>query len=70
MVSPEGDTLVARPRSVCAVPGAEIFRRLYSRQHIAALEADGRFPERVYLSKRVTAWYLSEILHWMNTRDR
>jgi predicted DNA-binding transcriptional regulator AlpA len=51
-------------------PELKSFGVSYSRQHIAALEADGRFPERVYLSERVTAWYLSEIVHWMNTRDK
>jgi len=42
----------------------------FSRQHIAVLEADGRFPPRVQLSERVIAWRLSEILKWMNTRGR
>ena len=42
----------------------------FSRQHIATLEAQGKFPKRVRLSARVIAWRLSEIRDWMARRGR
>jgi predicted DNA-binding transcriptional regulator AlpA len=42
----------------------------FSRQHIANLEALGRFPARVKLSDRVIAWRLSELREWMKQRGR
>ena len=65
--------------SVTKTPENEAFLRYpelksrgipFSRQHIASLEADGRFPRRVQLSDRVIAWRLSEILAWMAERGR
>ena len=40
----------------------------YSRQHIARLEADGRFPKRVQLGQCRVAWLLSEVEAWMEAR--
>jgi hypothetical protein len=42
----------------------------YSRQHLAVLERQGRFPRRYRLSERVIAWRLSEILEWLASRRR
>jgi len=42
----------------------------FSRQHIASLEEQGRFPQRVNLSPRVVAWRLSELREWMAQRGR
>jgi prophage regulatory protein len=40
----------------------------FSRQHIAALEEQDRFPKRYQLSARIVAWRLSEIREWMASR--
>jgi predicted DNA-binding transcriptional regulator AlpA len=42
----------------------------FSRQHIASLEEQGRFPRRVNLSPRVIAWRLSSLRAWMATRGQ
>jgi predicted DNA-binding transcriptional regulator AlpA len=42
----------------------------FSRQHLATLEEQGRFPRRVNLSQRVIAWRLSELRDWMAKRGR
>jgi prophage regulatory protein len=40
----------------------------YSRQHIARLEADGRFPKRVQLGQCRVAWVLAEVEAWIEVR--
>jgi prophage regulatory protein len=35
---------------------------------IQALEAAGRFPKRIKLSTRASAWLLSEVQKWMSDR--
>jgi prophage regulatory protein len=42
----------------------------FSRQHLDALEATGRFPRRVKLSARAVAWRLSDLRAWMDKRGR
>jgi predicted DNA-binding transcriptional regulator AlpA len=42
----------------------------FSRQHLASLEEQGRFPQRVKLSQGVIAWRLSELRDWMAKRGR
>jgi predicted DNA-binding transcriptional regulator AlpA len=42
----------------------------FSRQHLATLEEQGRFPQRVKLSPRVIAWRLSELRDWAAKRGR
>lgn len=52
-------------RSVCGIP--------YTPQHIARLEAAGRFPKRIQLGQNRVAWVLSEVDAWIaeriNNRD-
>ncbi len=45
---------------VCGIP--------YSPQHIARLEAAGRFPKRIPLGQNRVAWLLSEVEEWLNER--
>ena len=47
-------------KTVCGIP--------YSGQHIARLEAAGRFPKRIRLGQNRVVWLLSEIEEWINTR--
>jgi prophage regulatory protein len=47
-------------KTVCGIP--------YSPQHIARLEAAGRFPKRIPLGQNRVAWLLSEIDEWLNAR--
>ena len=47
-------------RTVCGIP--------YSPQHIARLEAAGKFPKRIQLGQNRVAWLLSEIDEWLNVR--
>ncbi|MBV9570205.1 MAG: AlpA family phage regulatory protein [Alphaproteobacteria bacterium] len=47
-------------KTVCGIP--------YSPQHIARLEAAGRFPKRIRLGQNRVAWLLAEIEEWINTR--
>jgi len=47
-------------KTVCGIP--------YSPQHIARLEAAGRFPRRLQLSQNRVAWLLSEVEAWLDER--
>jgi len=47
-------------RTVCGIP--------YSPQHIARLEAAGKFPKRVQLGQNRVAWVLKEIEEWLDER--
>lgn len=47
-------------KTVCGIP--------YSGQHIARLEAAGRFPKRIRLGQNRVVWLLSEIEEWLNAR--
>lgn len=47
-------------RTVCGIP--------YSPQHIARLEAAGKFPKRVRLGQNRVAWLLKEVEEWLNER--
>lgn len=40
----------------------------YSRQHVARLERDGKFPKRRQLGTCRVAWYLDEVEAWINSR--
>ena len=40
----------------------------YSFQHIARLEAAGKFPKRVKLGQCRVAWILEEVLEWIAER--
>ena len=41
---------------------------LYSPQHIARLEAVGRFPKRVQLGVNRVGWVEEEVLDWLQRR--
>jgi len=41
---------------------------LYSPQHIARLEAAGRFPTRVQLGHNRVGWIEQEVLDWLQQR--
>lgn len=41
---------------------------LYSPQHIARLEAQGKFPRRVKLGQCRVGWVESEVLEWLRER--
>ncbi len=41
---------------------------LYSPQHIARLEAAGRFPKRVQLGPNRVGWIEDEVLDWLQER--
>ena len=41
---------------------------LYSPQHIARLEAAGKFPKRVRLGASRVGWVESEVLAWLKAR--
>jgi prophage regulatory protein len=43
---------------------------LYSPQHIARLEAAGKFPKRVQLGQCRVGWIEQEVLDWLNERIR
>lgn len=47
-------------RTLCGIP--------YSGQHIARLEAAGRFPKRIKLGQNRVAWLLTEIEAWLDVR--
>jgi len=47
-------------RTVCGIP--------YTPQHIARLEAAGKFPKRVQLGPNRVAWLLSEVSAWVDER--
>ena len=47
-------------KTVCGIP--------YSPQHIARLEAAGRFPKRISLGQNRVAWLLPEVEEWINER--
>lgn len=47
-------------RTVCGIP--------YTPQHIARLEAAGKFPKRVRLGANRVAWLLSEVDAWVRER--
>jgi len=40
----------------------------YCPQHIARLEAAGRFPKRITLGQNRVAWLLSEVEAWIDER--
>ncbi len=41
---------------------------LYSPQHVARLEAAGRFPKRVQLGANRVGWVEDEVLDWLQER--
>lgn len=41
---------------------------VYSMQHIARLEADGRFPKRVKLGRNRVGWIEQEVMTWLEER--
>ena len=41
---------------------------LYSPQHIARLEAAGKFPRRVRLGQNRVGWVEGEVLEWLQSR--
>ena len=41
---------------------------LYSPQHIARLEAAGKFPKRVKLGPNRVGWIEEEVLDWLQKR--
>ena len=41
---------------------------LYSPQHIARLEAAGKFPKRVRLGENRVGWVEDEVLEWLQSR--
>ena len=41
---------------------------LYSPQHIARLEAAGKFPKRVKLGQNRVGWIESEVMEWLQER--
>lgn len=41
---------------------------LYSPQHVARLEAAGRFPKRVKLGQCRVGWIEQEVLDWLQKR--
>lgn len=41
---------------------------LYSPQHIARLEAAGKFPKRVVLGPNRVGWVEEEVLDWLQER--
>lgn len=41
---------------------------LYSPQHIARLEAAGKFPKRVQLGPNRVGWVEDEVLDWLQQR--
>lgn len=43
---------------------------LYSPQHIARLEAAGKFPKRVQLGQCRVGWVEQEVLDWLQERIR
>ena len=47
-------------RSVCGIP--------YSPQHIARLEAAGKFPKRIRLGQNRVVWLVAEVEEWLNER--
>ncbi len=47
-------------KTVCGIP--------YSPQHIARLEAAGKFPKRIQLGQNRVAWLLMEIEEWLDKR--
>ena len=47
-------------RTVCGIP--------YSPQHIARLEAAGKFPKRIQLGQNRVVWLVAEIEEWLNER--
>jgi len=47
----------------------EVIRRTgLSRSYLVELEAKGRFPKRVKLSDRASAWIEAEVVEWMESR--
>ncbi|MGH6870023.1 MAG: helix-turn-helix transcriptional regulator [Rhizomicrobium sp.] len=47
-------------KSVCGIP--------YSPQHIARLEAAGKFPKRVRLGANRVAWLMAELEQWVEQK--
>ena len=41
---------------------------LYSPQHIARLEAAGKFPQRIQLGPNRVGWLEDEVLEWLQQR--
>lgn len=41
---------------------------LYSPQHIARLEKEGKFPKRVQLGSNRVGWVEGEVLDWLEER--
>ena len=47
-------------KTICGVP--------YSPQHIARLEAVGKFPKRIRFGQQRVGWLMSEVEAWMDER--
>jgi prophage regulatory protein len=47
-------------KTVCGIP--------YSPQHIARLEAAGKFPKRIRLGQNRVVWLLGEVEIWLDER--
>jgi prophage regulatory protein len=41
---------------------------LYSHQHVARLEAAGKFPKRIRLGQNRVGWVEQEVLDWLQAR--
>jgi prophage regulatory protein len=58
-----------RKRKVRFIRLPEVLRHVaLGKSRVYALEAEGRFPRRVRLSDRASAWVESEIFDWINAR--
>ena len=47
-------------KTVCGIP--------FTPQHIARLEAAGRFPKRIPVGQNRVAWLLAEVDEWITAR--
>ena len=47
-------------KTICGVP--------YSPQHIARLEAVGKFPKRIQFGQQRVGWLMTEVKAWMDER--
>ena len=41
---------------------------LYSPQHVARLEAAGKFPQRIRLGQNRVGWIEAEVMEWLQQR--
>lgn len=42
----------------------------YTRQHVGRLEASGQFPKRLQIGPGRVAWRETEVLSWLDERER